>query len=161
MNKYKQGTFYAKIYNSTGTNHIAYNGSIDELLVPIDKLDTSTVNQLDTSTVNQLDTPTVNLLDTPTVNLLTHTNNPLTHTNILPKRKHIILSNNDETINIDVAFLDKYKLLSKHFTNPITNLGHIMRIIGINCTHVNIIKHMPFSKKVIEINDLDLDNIYE
>lgn len=120
MEKFKNGMFYAKIYDIRGLNHIAFNGDISHVhRIKADSLE-----------------------------------NP-------PKRKNVILLDNDIPIDIDLDVLDKYRTNMLHFEDQgIANLGKILTLIGLKCTHVIIIQMFPFNKKTMKIDEVDIDHLY-
>lgn len=80
-----------------------------------------------------------------------------------PRRKNIILLNNEKSLNINLEILDNYKMNIDKFSkdNAITNLKKIMTFLGFPCTHVKIIKINPYSQKIIKIDDIDIEHLYE
>lgn len=85
---------------------------------------------------------------------------PISNPESSPRRKNVILLNDDKPINVDLAILDNYKINMLHFDNSLTNLGMILKLIGLNCTHVTIIQTIPFNKKTIEIDQVDIHHLY-
>ena len=121
INKYEIGKFYSKIYDLSGTKHVAFAGNLEE------------INQLAKIEI-QKEAP--------------------------PKRKQIILAKDSEPINIDLVVLDNYKVCMSKMNNPITNLGEILHIMGIDCTHVVILEMIPFKKITISVADVDINQLY-
>ena len=78
-----------------------------------------------------------------------------------PKRKKIILMNNDMTINVDLKILDNYFSQITHYENLITDLKIICDTMGIKCTHINVINLNPFSKTLLDINQTDIRELYD
>lgn len=120
LDKFAEGIYYTKIYNSDGTNHVIFKG---------------VVNDINAIKIEEND------------------KNP-------PKRKNIILVNDDEPLNVNLEILDNYKTNMKYVKNSVTNLNEILKFIGINCTHVIIIDFIPFKKTTISINDIDINSLY-
>lgn len=78
-----------------------------------------------------------------------------------PKRKNIILLNNGIPINIDLDILDNYKKNMKYFNDSsITNLGKILSLMGLNCSHVIIIQTIPFNKIIESVHNIDINYLY-
>ena len=120
LDKFKNGTFYAKIYNAEGTSHIAFNGEIDHI-------------------------HKINIQPDIT----------------RPKRKKIILLNNENPLNVDLQILDSYKINMKHLGDScITNLAEITKMLNLECTHVTIIEMFPFKKITMEIDNVDINYMY-
>lgn len=121
MDGKQSGNFYLKIYNSYGTNHIAFDGDIESV---------------------------------SKVRIIESLENP-------PKRKNVILSNNDNPLDINLEILDNYISNIKYFPNQsIVNLGSVLKILGFECTHVTIIETKPFNKTKVNVNDIDINYIY-
>jgi hypothetical protein len=118
MSSFDHGVYYLKIYNTDGTNHLAFSGNISD----IEKKN--------------------NLIITK------------------PKRKHIILLNNSEPINVDLKILDNYKLSSEPFPNPIKNMDKVLKLLGIKCSQIVIININPFFKTILNIEDITIDELY-
>lgn len=76
-----------------------------------------------------------------------------------PKRKNILLLNNDVPVNVDLGILDNYKM-NINENHSLTNLGKILQLIGIKCTHILIIQHIPFNKKIVHVDEVDINHIY-
>lgn len=77
-----------------------------------------------------------------------------------PKRKNIILQENNKPININLEILDNYRQNMMICRNPISNLKKILKILDINCTNITIIQSMPFLRQTINIDAIDIDLIY-
>lgn len=77
-----------------------------------------------------------------------------------PKRKNVILLDNGNPINIDLGILDNYKINMKHFDKSVKNLGLILKLIGLKCSHVTIIQLIPYNKTTMEIHNVDIDHLY-
>jgi hypothetical protein len=80
-----------------------------------------------------------------------------------PKRKTIILYNHEKIISFDLEILDNYFTNSKQCKNdikPIKNLGKILKIFGITCTHIVVIQLYPFKKEQIEPDKIDIEYLY-
>lgn len=78
-----------------------------------------------------------------------------------PKRKKIILSNNNVPLNINMEVLDKYKVVSDYVGDiGIKNLGLILYYMGIKCTDVTIMEMFPFTKKTFNVNEIEIDHLY-
>jgi len=123
LDKYKYGTYYAKIFKTSGTNHVAFDGHLDHI---------ENIKIVVTSEIKP------------------------------PKRKHVILLDNGLPISVDLAVLDNYKINMKHYENySVKNLGKILKLLGLDCSHVTIIQHVPFSKKTIDVHETDIDIIYQ
>jgi hypothetical protein len=121
LEKYKTGTFYAKVYNIYGTDHIAYNGDI--------------------RSINNMDT-------------LKEIKNP-------PRRKNVLLLNNGIPLRVNLEILDNYKKYVGHFNNSgITNLGKILSLLGLKCSHVTIIQTIPFMKTTEIVDNMDINHLY-
>ncbi|XWV25255.1 hypothetical protein QJ856_gp0517 [Tupanvirus deep ocean] len=121
LHKFQTGKYYAKIYNCDGTNHVAFDGHI---------------NQIHKMKIHKS-------IDNP------------------PKRKKILLLNNEKPLNIDLEILDNYKINMKHSgDSSITNLAEILEIFGLQCTHVTIIEFSPFRKITKEITEVDVNELY-
>ena len=121
LDEYTSGTYYLKIYNSTGTNHIAFNGNLADI----------------------------------------HKKNMYQYPEKLPKRKNIILLDGDISVNIDLKILDNYKISTLPYDNSITNLGQILKLLDINCTHITIIQMRPFLKVVMDVEDVNINDLYQ
>jgi hypothetical protein len=122
LDKFKNGTFYAKVFKKSGTKHIAFDGHIDQI---------SKIEIVDESEIN------------------------------IPKRKHIILSHNGEPLDVDLTILDNYRMNMEHFEGiSVKNLGKILKLLGLKCSHVTILQHRPFYKKTIDVREVDIDVIY-
>lgn len=79
----------------------------------------------------------------------------------IPKRKKIILLNNEKPININLQILDNYKINMEYFKDAsISNLAQIINILGLKCTHITIIELYPFQKTTIEIENVDIKFLY-
>lgn len=78
-----------------------------------------------------------------------------------PQRKQIFLTKNSEPVNVDLVILDNYKLAISKINNPVTNLGEILKLMGIDCTHVVIIEMSPFKKTIMAIADVDINELYD
>jgi len=122
---YSKGTFYTKTYHKYGSDHIAFNGNLNN----ITKLHRSiSTNNLDNN----------------------------------PKRKYIItLLNNDKPINFNLQILDNYmKNVIFYGNNAIINLNDIFKYLGVECTHLNLTNINPFFRKTINIDKINLNELY-
>jgi len=82
-------------------------------------------------------------------------------TEILIKRKNIILLENNLPLNVDLELLDNYKINMEHFGSAsVTNLSKILAILDLKCSHVAIIKTYPFSKTILEIKNININDLY-
>ena len=121
LKKFKSGTYYLKIFDANGTNHIAFIGNI-ELIHKI-KITESFENP--------------------------------------PKRKRVILLNENNPININLEVLDNYKTNTKHLqSSSISNLKEITKILGLKCSHVTIIETRPFNKITMDVESVDINYLY-
>ncbi|QGR53842.1 putative membrane protein [Moumouvirus maliensis] len=121
LDKYSEGTFYIKEYNSNHINHVAYIGKLSEIK--------------DFKIINH---------------------------NSIPRRKNIILMNNDIPCNIDLNIFDNYKIHSDYYhVNCVKNLSIILDILSIRSSHVNIMTLIPFTNKQISTHDLTIDDLYD
>lgn len=78
-----------------------------------------------------------------------------------PKRKNVILLNNNVPVKINLEILDNYKKHMTQFNNSsIVNIGEILSLIGIQCSHVTIIQTKPFLKTTESVNNVDINSIY-
>ncbi|AGC01843.1 hypothetical protein H012_gp620 [Acanthamoeba polyphaga moumouvirus] len=78
-----------------------------------------------------------------------------------PNRKNIIIMNNNEPCNFDLNILDNYKIHSDYYHEScIKNMSIILKILGINSTHINVMTIIPFTNKQIPIQDLNIDDLY-
>lgn len=78
-----------------------------------------------------------------------------------PKRKKIILSNNEIPLSINMEILDKYKMVVDNVGEiGVKNLGLILFYLGIKCTDVTIIEMFPFTKKTFNVNEIEIDHLY-
>lgn len=77
------------------------------------------------------------------------------------KRNEILLVKDEEPINIDLDFLDRYFITMKLFHKPISNVEQIMKFIGIKCSHVCQIKRKPFVINYIPISNVDIQTLYK
>lgn len=77
------------------------------------------------------------------------------------KRKQVILINHGSPLNVDLNILDNYKINMKQFKNPVKNLGLILKMMGLPCSHVTIIQMVPFGKKTMEVQEVDIDYLYQ
>lgn len=119
--KFETGIYYIKFIDSNGTNHIAYQGNINQI---------------------------------KDISLHDPSENP-------PKRKNIALVNHDQFSYSDLHLLDNYKMnIPKSPFVPVTNLSKIMIFLGIKCSHIKIIEIIPFSNKIVKIDDLDINSLY-
>lgn len=80
---------------------------------------------------------------------------------VTPKRKQIFLTKNSEPLNVDLVILDNYKLAISKINNPVTNLGEIIKLMGIDCTHVVIVEMFPFKKTIMAVTDVDINELYD
>ena len=79
----------------------------------------------------------------------------------IPKRKNVILLNENIPIDIDLDIFDNYKINVEQLKeSSITNLSEITQILGIKCTHVSIIEKFPFKKVTTMIKDMDINDLY-
>ena len=123
LDKFKSGTFYAKIYNSNGANYIAFNGDLKKL------------KEINFTGIGYMDN--------------------------LPKRKNVLLLENDTPIEINLEILDNYKMNTSHFGElSVNSLKNILTFIGLKCTHVKIIQTVPFSQQVLPIDEVDINHLY-
>ncbi|XWV26514.1 hypothetical protein QJ857_gp0553 [Tupanvirus soda lake] len=123
LHKFQTGKYYAKIYNSDGTNHIAFDGHINQ------------IHKIKTHKHKSIDNP--------------------------PKRKKILLLNNDQPLNINLEILDNYKINMEHFgDSSITNLAEILDIFGLQCTDVTIMEFSPFRRIKKKITEVDVNELY-
>lgn len=121
LDKYKTGTYYTKILNKYGSNHITYTGELSEL---------SKIEPVYTE-------------ETPP-----------------PRRKQVLLIKEDKPVEVDLAIIDNYKINTENIDNSITNMRKILDLIGIDCTHINIIQLFPFSSKTIEPEKVEIHDLY-
>ncbi len=77
-----------------------------------------------------------------------------------PKRKNIMLSNNDTSLGHNLSIIDKYKQNMKLVEKPITNLGEILKYLGIKCTHLTIVELRPLKRETFSIDEITIDDIY-
>lgn len=120
LDKYKNGTFYVKIFNKYGITNVAFNGNITEI-------------------------KEIKIVD-PHINR--------------PKRKNIILQENNKPININLEILDNYRQNMITCAVPVTNLGKILKILDIDCTNITVVQSMPFLRQTISVDVVDIDFIY-
>lgn len=78
----------------------------------------------------------------------------------LPKRKSVVLLDNDKPVIVNLEVLDKYRSNMINFETSVKNLGKILELLGIQCTHVAVIEMMPYTRNVHHVNDIDIDYIY-
>lgn len=78
-----------------------------------------------------------------------------------PKRKQLFLSDNGNPINIDLDILDNYKINMKQFNNCVKNLGLILIMMGIKCSHVTIIQMIPFNRITLPVNEVEIEHLYQ
>lgn len=137
INKYKKGKFYTKIYDISGTKHAAFTGNLGQInkLVEHGNSDSSSTSY--------------------------YRDNIDVEKNVAPKRKQIFLTKNSEPINVDLVILDNYKLVVSKINNPVTNLGEILKLMGIDCTHVVILEMFPFKKTIMAVADVDINELYD
>uniref|UniRef100_A0A6G6AAZ1 Uncharacterized protein n=1 Tax=Borely moumouvirus TaxID=2712067 RepID=A0A6G6AAZ1_9VIRU len=82
--------------------------------------------------------------------------------NSIPRRKNIILMNNDLPCNLDLCILDNYKIHSDYYhVNCVKNLSMVLELLGIRSSHVNIMTLIPFTNKQISTHDLTIDDLYD
>lgn len=80
----------------------------------------------------------------------------------IPSRKNIILMNKDQPINFDLQILDNYHSNTKNLkSKSITNLKKITELMDLQCTHVKFIEKKPFKINVSDVNDLEINHLYE
>ena len=78
-----------------------------------------------------------------------------------PKRKNILLMNNDRPVEIDLHIFDNYRAnIDEVPDSPETELATIAKFFGIDCTHVKFIEIIPFRQKLVPINELNINDIY-
>lgn len=77
------------------------------------------------------------------------------------KRKRILLMNNDEPVSFNLEYLDNYQRGMMLFDQPVKNMKSILDFIGIKCSHVCEINHIPFSIKYHPIEELDIHKLYD
>ena len=92
---------------------------------------------------------------------LAHIQNTRVDPEEVPKRKHVVLLNNEQPLEINLEILDKYKANMKHFTNSVTNLGKITRLMGLQCSHISIIRLIPFNKETMHVDEVNIDYLYQ
>lgn len=79
---------------------------------------------------------------------------------VQPKRKQVILLNNDIPINIDLTVLDNYQMAAMTFEKSCTNLSQILQLMNIKCTNVVIVKNRPFSRNIMSVQNLDINDLF-
>src|SRR5690606_22585628 len=124
LSKFQNGTYYIKIYSVDELNHFTFSGNLEylnEYLLEQTKDD------------NDGDDGNYNLSNT------SNTSNSL-------KRKKILLLKNVTPLNINLQIIDNYHLNIKKLKRPsVTNLSQLVKIFGLDCTHVTIMEMSPFS----------------
>ncbi|AGF85446.1 hypothetical protein QJ854_gp336 [Moumouvirus goulette] len=79
----------------------------------------------------------------------------------IPKRKNIIIMNENEAYALDLNILDNYKIHSDYYHEScIKNMSTILSILGITCTHINIMTMLPFNNERIPVQDVTIDDLY-
>jgi hypothetical protein len=78
-------------------------------------------------------------------------------------RKRAMLLNDGMPVDFDMNILDRYLrgIISMNLQNCITDMVTIMKIIGKECTHVQITEINPFCKKIKKIDDLSIFDLYK
>ncbi len=70
--------------------------------------------------------------------------------------------NNGTPVSVDLQILDNYKINMIHFEDDsVTNLAEITKILGLQCTHITIIEMYPFKKITMEIDNVDINYLYD
>jgi len=78
-------------------------------------------------------------------------------------RKNIILSDNEQILNINLHPIDRYYCYLEHDKTyaKVTDFGTILKILlDTSCTHVSFIQTFPFKKNTYEIKDVTLKMLY-
>jgi hypothetical protein len=75
------------------------------------------------------------------------------------QRKNVMLLRNEYPVDIDLCLLDNY--ISNMDACSITKLSEILDILNIKCTHVVFIEMMPFEKVIVDVNDIEIWNLYD
>jgi hypothetical protein len=79
------------------------------------------------------------------------------------KRKNFQFLNNNRIVNINLQLLDNYVVNRKNNNlegvSP-NNIGVILRMLGYNCSHVQIINIMPFEKVVKCVDSVTINDLY-
>ena len=117
---YKNGIFYACIYDVNGKNIIAYEGNIKHL----------------------------------------HNINIPRNTKLI-RRKQILIEYDNKPLDIDLCFLDKFWIASKHYPNAIKNLDKILHLTNVKYDYMYIIKNFPFHRMAVNPTMMTIDDIYE
>ncbi|AYV85738.1 MAG: hypothetical protein Satyrvirus35_4 [Satyrvirus sp.] len=78
-----------------------------------------------------------------------------------PRRKNITFLNDETSLEVDLCALDNYKMnIEKLIVEPICDLKKILKFLGHDCTHVKIIEMRPFSKTLVDINEIHINQLY-
>lgn len=77
------------------------------------------------------------------------------------KRKNVTIFNNQKPVSADLNILDNYYKNILHLKSNPPDLTLLLKCFGINGTHIQIINFAPFSIKLYNIQDLNLQDLYE
>lgn len=76
------------------------------------------------------------------------------------KRKQLLITNSKETINQDLIVFDNYYCNIKQFKNPITEVNTILNLMNIKCDEITVIEKRPFKKKIYDIDEITIQDLY-